>query len=202
MNKVKADKLREVQAGHDGTWVAHPDLVKLALAIFDAEMPQPNQLWVRKEGTAIQAADLISLAGVQGGITDQGVQANISVALQYMEAWLSGNGCVPIHHLMEDAATAEISRSQLWQWVHHRATTTTGTVLTPAHVLGLLDAEVGRLRAQQADFERTKFPLAAAYLATTIQGEAYADFLTTLCYDAILVGEAAATATAQHPSKL
>jgi malate synthase len=201
MNKVKADKLREVKAGHDGTWVAHPDLVKLALAIFDAEMPQPNQLWVRKEGAQpVQAADLISLVGMQGSITDQGVQANISVALQYMEAWLSGNGCVPIHHLMEDAATAEISRSQLWQWVRHRATTSSGTVLAPEHVMSVMRAELDRLRTLHgADFEtRTKFPQAAAYLATTIQGEGYADFLTTLCYDAVLVGEAAS----QHPSKL
>ena len=106
MTKVRADKLREVQAGHDGTWVAHPDLVRIALSVFNTHMPQPNQLFVRREDVAeVTAQDLLSTRGVGGGITEAGVRGNVGVALMYMESWLRGLGCVPIHNLMEDAAT-------------------------------------------------------------------------------------------------
>ncbi len=109
-----------MKAGHDGTWVAHPDLVVLAKKVFDEHMPQPNQLFVRPTYT-VAAADLISTAGINAKhITVEGLKANLSVSLIYMEAWLRGNGCVPIHNLMEDAATAEISRTQLWQWYSQR----------------------------------------------------------------------------------
>ncbi|RKO94190.1 malate synthase [Blyttiomyces helicus] len=188
MTKVRGDKLREVQAGHDGTWVAHPDLVRLAKAIFDEHMPQPNQLYVRREDVRVTASDLISTAGLKGAITDKGVRTNVDVALQYMESWLRGAGCVPIHNLMEDAATAEISRSQLWQWVHHRARTAEGKEVSPEYVSQVLDEEVAAIKARIGEkrFAASKFDLAKKYLASTVLGKEYADFLTTLCYDSIV----------------
>jgi malate synthase len=180
MAKVRADKEREVRAGHDGTWVAHPDLVKIAKAIFDKHMPQPNQLFIRREEVQVTAEDLLSLKGVQGAITEKGVRNNLNVALQYMESWLRGLGCVPIHNLMEDAATAEISRSQLWQWVRHRAKTSDGKVLTPELVGQLLEEEVALIRKQigEQKFAQTKFEQAKKFLEGTIMGGDYSDFLT------------------------
>jgi malate synthase len=115
--KVRADKLREVQAGHDGTWVAHPALVPVAQAVFDEHMPAPNQLGVKRGDVRVTREQL--LAPCAGTITRAGFDNNVEVALRYTAAWLGGLGCVPIHHLMEDAATAEIARAQLWQWLHH-----------------------------------------------------------------------------------
>ena len=120
LDKVRADKLREAEAGHDGTWVAHPGLIPLAMDIFDQQLAgQANQLHRLREDVAVSAADLVACPA--GSITEAGVRGNISVAIQYLAAWLSGNGCVPINHLMEDAATAEIARAQLWQWCRHAA---------------------------------------------------------------------------------
>ncbi len=116
LDKVRADKLREVTAGHDGTWVAHPALIPLAREIFDARMRSPNQKHVLREDVEVVAEDLIE--PVTGTITRVGFENNIEVCVRYLAAWLDGNGCVPIHHLMEDAATAEIARAQLWQWLH------------------------------------------------------------------------------------
>jgi malate synthase len=117
MAKVRADKLREVQAGHDGTWVAHPALVAVAQEIFDEYMPQPNQLGVLREDVNVTRCQLVAAA--RGTISRAGFDNNVEVCLRYTAAWLDGLGCVPIHHLMEDAATAEIARAQLWQWLHH-----------------------------------------------------------------------------------
>lgn len=117
MAKVRADKLREVTAGHDGTWVAHPALVPVAQAIFDAHMPTPNQLHVSRDDVSVSREQLIVPA--IGTVTRTGFDNNVEVCLRYTAAWLDGQGCVPIHHLMEDAATAEIARAQLWQWLHH-----------------------------------------------------------------------------------
>ena len=117
MAKVRADKLREVGAGHDGTWVAHPALIPLAREVFDAHMPGPNQHGVSREDVEVSAADLLRLP--IGTITRAGFENNVEVCVRYLAAWLDGNGCVPIQHLMEDAATAEIARAQLWQWLHH-----------------------------------------------------------------------------------
>src|SRR5690348_11687667 len=118
LDKVRQDKLREVKAGHDGTWVAHPGLVPVAHEIFDAHMKGPNQIDVKRNYVEVGPADL--LEAPQGEITDRGLRLNIDVGIQYLESWLRGSGCVPIYHLMEDAATAEISRAQVWQWVNHR----------------------------------------------------------------------------------
>jgi malate synthase len=114
--RVRADKEREARAGHDGTWVAHPGLIPVAQGIFDAVMPTPNQLHVRREDARAERDALI--APIVGTITRTGFLNNIDVCVRYLAAWLDGLGCVPIHHLMEDAATAEISRAQLWQWLH------------------------------------------------------------------------------------
>ena len=115
MAKVRADKTREASAGHDGTWVAHPALIPIARSIFDAHLTGPNQLHQLRDEVKVTAAELI--APCAGTITRAGFNANIEVSLRYLAAWLSGQGCVPIHHLMEDAATAEIARMQLWQWL-------------------------------------------------------------------------------------
>ncbi|MDQ6663277.1 MAG: malate synthase A, partial [Acidobacteriota bacterium] len=119
LEKVRQDKLREVKAGHDGTWVAHPALVAVAKEVFDAGMPGPNQLSVKREDVRVTAKDL--LQAPEGEITEQGLRLNVDVGIQYLEAWLRGSGAVPIYNLMEDAATAEISRAQVWQWGRHGA---------------------------------------------------------------------------------
>ena len=116
LDKVRQDKLREARDGHDGTWVAHPALVQIAKDVFDEIMPAPNQIDVLRKDVCVSAEDLLQVP--QGHITQDGFLTNMDVALQYVESWLRGVGCVPIYNLMEDAATAEISRSQLWQWVH------------------------------------------------------------------------------------
>ena len=122
MAKVRADKLREVAAGHDGTWIAHPLICKIAMEVFDEHMVGPNQYHVRREEVDVRAADLLNPRIRGGKVTEDGVKGNVEAALSYCAAWLSGNGCVPINYLMEDAATAEIARMQLWQWCYHGAT--------------------------------------------------------------------------------
>jgi malate synthase len=114
--RVRADKQREARAGHDGTWVAHPGLIPIAREVFDEHMPAANQLHVRKPDLDVKRDDLI--APSTGSITRRGFEGNVEVCVRYLAAWLDGLGCVPIHHLMEDAATAEIARAQLWQWLH------------------------------------------------------------------------------------
>ncbi|KAI9296150.1 malate synthase [Neoconidiobolus thromboides FSU 785] len=186
MDKVKNDKLREVKAGHDGTWVAHPALVSVAQEIFKQNMHGPNQLYISRDDVEITAADLLNTK-VSGRITETGIRSNISVGLAYIESWLRGVGCVPIHNLMEDAATAEISRSQLWQWAHHQVVTSEGQKVTPEYLTQILDEEVNKLHQQMGDkFFQSKFPKAKEYFKQQIVGKDYADFLTSLCYNDIL----------------
>src|SRR5277367_1105110 len=128
LDKVRQDKLREVLAGHDGTWVAHPGLVPIAKEIFDVHMKEPNQIGRRCEDVHVIAKDLLTVPG--GTITEEGLRWNIDVGLQYLESWLRGSGCVPIYNLMEDAATAEICRAQVWQWVKHGSKLEDGRVVT------------------------------------------------------------------------
>ena len=125
--RVRADKEREAGDGHDGTWVAHPGLVPVAREVFDRLMPGPNNLDRMREDVEVSAADLLRVP--EGRVTRSGLRNNIDVGLRYLAAWLGGNGCVPIHHLMEDAATAEISRAQLWQWVRHATPLEDGTAV-------------------------------------------------------------------------
>ncbi|KAI7871900.1 malate synthase A [Spinellus fusiger] len=187
MAKVRADKVREVTAGHDGTWVAHPDLVKIALEIFDEYMPQPNQLHVRRADVVVKNTDLIDIH-FKGGVSEKGIRDNIQIGLTYMESWLRGVGCVPIHSLMEDAATAEISRSQLWQWARHRTVTVEGITVTPEYMLKTLEEETDKLRVQLgAKYSSSKYEEAKRAFATNITGGHYDDFLTTLLYDDIVM---------------
>ncbi|ORX94279.1 malate synthase A, partial [Basidiobolus meristosporus CBS 931.73] len=188
MQKVRNDKLREVKAGHDGTWVAHPDLVKIATGIFNEHMATPNQIHIRRDDVEVSAADLLN-NNIEGGkITETGIRNNISVGLAYTEAWLRGLGCVPIHNLMEDAATAEISRSQLWQWAKHQVKTAEGKQVTQQWLQQLLNEETDSLKKQLGNkYASYKYDLAKKYMAGQVSGknEDYADFLTTLIYDEI-----------------
>ena len=184
--KVRADKEREVQDGHDGTWVAHPGLVPLATEIFDRHMSGPNQLDVLREDEHIEAADLLQV--VKGKITEDGLRNNIGVAIRYLAAWLSGNGCVPIRHLMEDAATAEISRAQLWQWVHHATgVLDEGRNVTYELFKALMREEMDALREEVGDteFERVHYRRAAALIDEVTRNEDFAPFLTTIAYQEI-----------------
>lgn len=185
--KFVADKEREAADGHDGTWVAHPGLVAKGREIFDRLMPQPNQTGMLREDVNVQAADLLAVP--QGEITEAGLRGNIHVGLQYMRAWLSGNGCVPIHNLMEDAATAEISRTQLWQWRKHRAVMADGRVIDDALMQSMLTEETDKLRGGSND----RFLEDAAQLfGKMVMAEELEDFLTTPAYDMILTYEKAA----------
>jgi malate synthase len=181
MAKVRADKLREVQAGHDGTWVAHPALVSVAKDIFDRHMPSPNQLHVKREDVDVGRDALISPCG--GTISRAGFDNNVEVALRYTAAWLEGLGCVPIHHLMEDAATAEIARAQLWQWVHH------GSLEFPDHApidFALFDHALAththRLRESNLP-GASRADDAAHLLATLTHADQLGDFLTLPAYE-------------------
>ncbi|KAL2121979.1 hypothetical protein VTJ04DRAFT_2434 [Mycothermus thermophilus] len=187
MEGVRADKLREVRAGHDGTWVAHPALASIASEVFNKYMPTPNQLFVRREDVTITANDLLNM-NVPGKITEEGIRKNLAIGLGYMEAWIRGVGCVPINYLMEDAATAEVSRSQLWQWVRHGVTTAEGKRVDKALALKLLKEEADKLLAKAP--KGNKYQLAAQYFATQVTGEDYADFLTSLLYNEITSPEA------------
>jgi malate synthase len=182
MESVRADKLREVRAGHDGTWVAHPALAAIASDVFNKYMPTPNQLFVRREEVNITANDLLN-TNVPGKITEEGIRKNLNIGLSYMEGWLRGVGCVPINFLMEDAATAEVSRSQLWQWTKHNVTTAGGKRMDKAFALRLLQEQADSLAAKGG--KGNKFQLAARYFANQVTGEDYADFLTSLLYNEI-----------------
>ena len=146
LDKVRADKLREVLAGHDGTWVAHPGLVPIAKEIFDEHMKGPNQIYRKREEVHVTAKDLLTVP--TGTITEAGLRWNIDVGLQYLEAWLRGIGCVPIYNLMEDAATAEICRAQVWQWVKHGAKLDDGRVVTAEMVRHATEEELEALKSK------------------------------------------------------
>jgi len=143
LNKVRRDKLNEVTKGHDGTWVAHPGLVKIAMDVFDKHMPAANQ--ISKQRSDVVTADDLYNVGDKGTITMQGLKTNIGVSLEYIEAWIRGIGCIPVNNLMEDAATAEISRCQVWQWIQTGSKiTATGESITKPMVSQLLDEELSR----------------------------------------------------------
>jgi malate synthase len=181
--KVRADKEREASDGHDGTWVAHPGLVPVALEVFDRLMPTPNQVHRQRDDVVISAADLLRIP--PGEITEAGLRNNVSVSLQYMAAWLSGNGCVPINNLMEDAATAEISRAQIWQWIRHpRGVLADGRRVTAELFRGMLAAERERLRAElgEAAYARGNFDRAAALLDEITTAPDFSTFLTLAAY--------------------
>jgi malate synthase len=185
LGKVRADKEREAGDGHDGTWVAHPGLVPLALEVFDQHMKGPNQLERLREDVEVGAADLLRVP--EGEITEAGVRNNIAVAIQYLASWLGGNGCVPIYSLMEDAATAEISRTQLWQWIRHGATLPDGRHMTYDLYEQLRDEELQKIRDQVGvrEFSARQFREAAELLDRITAEEHCIEFLTLVAYDAI-----------------
>lgn len=180
--KVRADKLREVTDGHDGTWVAHPALVAVARDVFDAHMPTPNQLQVTRDDVRVTRGQLLVPCG--GSISHAGFDNNVEVALRYVAAWLDGQGCVPIHYLMEDAATAEIARTQLWQWLHHPGEALTfddGAPITLARFEQALANHVHALR-ESALPGAGKADAAATLLGELIRASELADFLTVPAY--------------------
>ena len=182
--KVRADKHREATAGHDGTWVAHPGLEAIARAEFDAVMKGPNQRDRLREDVRVGAADL--LAPVAGTITEGGVRTNIRVALQYLAAWLGGNGCVPIDNLMEDAATAEISRAQLWQWIRHpQARIEGGAKIDGALYRRMREEVLARLIGTSDEAGAALLRQAAALMDDLVLNDEFATFLTLAAYEAI-----------------
>ena len=185
MERVRQDKLREVMAGHDGTWVAHPGLVQVAKAVFDEYMPGANQIFRRSPEIHIQASDLLAVP--EGEITRKGLEMNIDIGLRYLAAWLDGIGCVPIYDLMEDAATAEISRAQLWQWAHHGGITTDGVKLDVASVLAAIPVVLARIEQElgQEGFSGSKFTAAAKMFEQMIAAKQMPEFLTTVAYEVI-----------------
>ncbi len=177
LDKVRQDKLREVQAGHDGTWVAHPGLVPIAKEIFDAHMKGANQLQRPLGDVRVTAKDLLAVP--EGKITEEGLKWNIDVGLQYLEAWLRGGGCVPIYNLMEDAATAEICRAQVWQWVRHGARLSDdGRPVTQAMVRGFIGEQQKRLQGP-------RMKEAGAIFDRMMTDADFAEFLTLVAYDYI-----------------
>lgn len=182
--KVRQDKLREVLAGHDGTWVAHPGMVSLAMDVFNEHMPTPNQIEKEQPIEDISADDLLKVP--HGTITEEGIRNNISVGIQYIESWLRGNGAAAINHLMEDAATAEISRTQLWQWIRYQAILEDRRTLTPELYQAIRQEEVEKLKLRIGDnFEQSLFPKAIELFDELVLSIHYEEFLTTKAYSII-----------------
>jgi malate synthase len=190
MDQVRADKEREVTDGHDGTWVAHPGLVPLAKEVFDQHMPEPSQINRKLPELQVTAADLLTVP--KGEVTAAGLKQNIAVSVGYLESWLRGIGCVPLFNLMEDAATAEISRSQLWQWVHHKAYLNDGRLIDFDLCAKTLEEELARLRVSVGDipFIAGQYHRAAALLLDLIRSEDFVEFLTLPAYDQLKSADA------------
>ncbi len=183
--KVRRDKQREASAGHDGTWVAHPDLVPLATAVFDAVLgDRPHQIEVRRPVT-VTARDLLDTDIPSGTITESGVRTNVDVGIRYIASWLCGNGAAAIYNLMEDAATAEISRSQIWQWIHHRCRTEDGTLIDAAMVGRIIDEEIDRLRSELSaeGFAAGRYDEARKVFERVALTTHFPEFLTLPAYD-------------------
>jgi malate synthase len=185
LGKVRTDKEREASDGHDGTWVAHPGLVPIAKEVFDQLMPGPDQIARRREDVAVTAADLLAVP--QGTITERGLRHNLNVGVLYLEAWLRGSGCVPIYNLMEDAATAEISRAQVWQWRRHNARIEGGPVIDGALVERLLGEELTKIRESVGPerYEAGRFAEAAAVFRELVLADAFTEFLTLPAYERV-----------------
>ena len=183
LEKVRQDKLREVKAGHDGTWVAHPGLVPIAMEIFNQYMKGPHQLSKLREEVKSSAKDLLSVPN--GTITEAGLRINVNVGVQYLEAWLGGLGCVPLYHLMEDAATAEISRTQIWQWIHHKVKTAEGQIINGELVKKVVREELEKIHQSigPEKFGPGKFKLASELFEKMSTQPNCPEFLTLFAYD-------------------
>jgi malate synthase len=187
MARVHADKKREATDGFDGTWVAHPGLVPIAKAEFDAVMPAPNQISRRRDDVNVTAADLLNF-GPEAPITENGLRMNINVGIQYIGSWLGGNGCVPIFNLMEDAATAEISRSQIWQWIRSpKGILDDGRKITKEMVAAMIPEELAKIRPYlgEAGWNAGKYDEAAAMFAELSLSDDFVEFLTLPAYERI-----------------
>jgi malate synthase len=195
MAKVVADKLREVTAGHDGTWIAHPLIHPIARRVFDENMLGPNQVrplcdrypgslltsgqyHIRREEVRVTAADLLN-TNVPGEITDEGVRSNVSTALAYVAAWIGGNGCIPLHYLMEDAATAEITRVQLWQWVKYGSRLNTGEPITVAYMDNLIRELAPGIKKLAPGAKEADVKIAVDYIKGQIRQTWPSEFLTS-----------------------
>ena len=191
LGKVRADKEREVGDGHDGTWVAHPGLVPIAKAVFDQFMTESNQIYRKRQDVHVTAADLLKVP--QGEITEQGLRTNINVAIGYIEAWLRGLGCVPLYNLMEDAATAEISRAQVWQWIRHGRALGDGRTVTKELCRQIIGEELDRYRelVGAERYAKGQFGEAAKLVRDLIEAPTFPEFLTLPAYDWVVAHEAA-----------
>ena len=184
--KVRQDKERESRDGCDGTWVAHPDLVPLATEVFTEVLgTAPNQIDRRREDVNVTAKELIDFSVDDGEVTDAGVRTNVDVAIRYLASWLGGNGAAAIYNLMEDVATAEISRSQVWQWIHNGVVTTEGQTVTSPYVRALADRETARLRAElgAAAYNSGQFDEARMLFETVALADDFPEFLTLPGYE-------------------
>jgi malate synthase len=179
MAKVRADKEREATDGHDGTWVAHPGLVPIALEAFDRLMPMPNQIARAREDVQVSATDLITF-GPEGPITEAGLRLNINIGIQYLGSWLAGNGCVPVFNLMEDAATAEISRAQIWQWIRSpKGVLNDGRKVTVELFRALLPDELQKVRQiLGTGYDDGKYEEAAELFDEITTSDDFVEFLT------------------------
>jgi malate synthase len=183
--KVRADKEREAGDGHDGTWVAHPGMVQLATDAFNAIMKTTNQIHRKREDVNVTAADLLDF-GPRGPITETGLRQNVSVGVQYLEAWLRGHGAVPLFNLMEDAATSEISRAQVWQWIRHpEGKLNDGRKVTKQFFAEVLEEELEKIKSEigKSAYDKRKFPLAHELLAKITTDHEFAEFLTLPAYE-------------------
>jgi len=185
LNKVKTDKKREATAGHDGTWIAHPGLAEIAMDAFNEAMDGPNQIEKNIGPCKISQKDLLKIPC--GKITEEGVRENIRVGVQYLEAWLNGNGCVPLYNLMEDAATAEISRSQLWQWLRHKKEMDNGININSSYYNQIMLEELDKIKKLYGDeyYNNRKFNQASKMFFEMISGEVLDEFLTLPAYEHI-----------------
>jgi malate synthase len=182
--KVRADKTRESGDGFDGSWVAHPDLVPLCREVFDGVLGEkPNQRDRLREDVNVSAADLLAVDKTPGDITEAGLRANVDVALRYLATWLNGSGAVAIHNLMEDAATAEISRSQVWQWIYNGISLKEGPTITKEFVEQILEEELAKIRAELgAAYDEPRYNQAVALFKEVTLADDYSEFLTTPAY--------------------
>ncbi len=183
MGRVRADKKREAADGHDGTWVAHPGLVEIARAEFDAVMKEANQIARKRQDVHVTAADLIAMP--EGTKTEAGLRQNVAVGIGYIEAWLRGIGCVPLFNLMEDAATAEISRAQVWQWLRHAQTLSDGRAITRELVREIVREELDKVKAAMGEeaYARGRHEEAAQLMIELVEQPKFAEFLTLPAYD-------------------
>jgi malate synthase len=185
--QVQADKEREAGDGHDGTWVAHPGLVPVAMVIFDRLMPQPNQISKQLPNYNATAGDLLQIP--EGQITEAGLMQNVAVGLGYLEAWLRGIGCVPLFNLMEDAATAEISRAQIWQWVHNQVKLSDGRVVDAPLVESTIANELSQQKSKVDEARYAAYEKAANLMRDLVLAPQFTEFLTLPAYERILKDE-------------